>query len=95
MPFTPGSYQPLAEDEFPVVIFCTEHEKNKALKLKKDLEMVQDIKPVSIQSSDWKKSRTIVLLLSKYTQSDEGFNFNLYDIMSIRSRINFIIHAIK
>ncbi|XP_065057396.1 uncharacterized protein LOC135685388 [Rhopilema esculentum] len=72
MPFTPGWYQPLAEDEFPVVIFCTEHEKNKALKLKKDLETVQDIKPVSIQSSDWKKSRTIVLLLSKYTQSDEG-----------------------
>ena len=48
----------------------------KAEKLKYELETVQEIQPVSLKASDWKKSRTIVLLLSKFTQTDKGiFHF--------------------
>ena len=72
MPFTPGSYKPIADDEFAVVIFCTKHEQEKALKLKHELETVQDIKPISINAEDWETSRTIILLLSKHTQTQEG-----------------------
>ena len=74
MPFTPGSYKPIADDEFAVVIFCTKHEEEKASKLKHELETVQDIKPISINAEDWETSRTIVLLLSKHTQTEEGKN---------------------
>lgn len=72
IPFTPGSFSPLQSDEFPVVIFCTQHEQKKAEKLRDELENVQEISPVSLKASDWKKSRTIVLLLSKFTQTDSG-----------------------
>eukprot|EP00794_Sanderia_malayensis_P012900 gene12900-14229_t len=70
MPFTPGSYAPLSSDEFAVVIFCSANEEEKAVKLKQELEAVQEIEPVSLDFNDWKKSRTIVLLLSKHTQSN-------------------------
>ena len=55
-----------------------------------ELENVQEIMPVSITSSDWKKSRTIVLLLSKFTQTDRGwFLLNFRDLGTIFTKLMY------